>query len=212
MKNLVLGCKKPMLPLFFQQMFLSFLTARWSSTVYVKRWQSLNGAGERKFGSGQATQRSYHKITARSEVKTWKGTEDLKTSRCTCWRGGLAGEWATAEHWKHVSHIRCVVKKNTTETHWGHEYPERGRAADFTHDLCPREFPFNSLCETSGLFAFLDKYGPASCTCSPDNTWQKEHFSQVFDRLQKRNSRWLTQLSVFSNCRWNSQVRRISSC
>lgn len=112
----------------------------------------------------------------KAEVKTWKGPEDLKTSRCTYWRGGLAGEQATAEHLKHISHIRCAVKKNTTETHRGQEYPETGLAADFRHDLCPQEFPFNSLCETSGLFAFLDKYGPTSCTCSPDNTLQRSIF------------------------------------
>jgi len=42
-----------MLPSFFQQAFISFLTEPWHSAdqVHVKCWQSLNGAGECEFRS-----------------------------------------------------------------------------------------------------------------------------------------------------------------
>lgn len=177
----------------------------------VKHWQPRNAAWIllRKIHYKRKLPRDKNR---KQKIKTREGPEDLKTSRCTSWRGGLAGEQGTAEHLNDVGPIRCALKENTTAAHWGHEHPKTGLAADFTHDFCPREFPANSLCKTSGLFALLDKYGPTSCTCSPDNTLQKEHFSWVFDRPQKRNSRWLTQLSAFSNCRWNPWVRRISSC
>lgn len=177
MTNLVLGCKNTC---------YSFSSSKCSSVflqhcglqLYIlsvgSHWMALESMSlvQKNRLHEEAVTRSLHK----AKVKTRNETEDLKTSRCTYWRGGPAGEQATAEHWKHVSHIRCAVKKNTAETPWGHEYPETGLAADFTHDLCPWEFPFNSLCETSGLFAFLDKYGPTSCTCSPDNTLQRSIF------------------------------------
>lgn len=179
MKNICLGAKWHVI------LFLSASVHQfsYSTVVFNHNWSSVGS--HQLLMDGMAFVQKYRlkkevvtKLLHKAKVKTWKGAVDLKTSRCTCWSSGLAGKRATAERLKHVSHIKCAVKKNTTttETHWGHIYPETGLVADFTHDLYPREFPFNSLCKTSGLFAFLDKYRPTSCTCSPDNTLQRSIF------------------------------------
>lgn len=144
------------------------------------------------------------KLLHKTEVNMWKGTEDAKSLRGTCWSEGLAGKWAIAAHWKCVSHTEYTVEKHsaTAETHWGHVHPKTGPVADFIHDLCPWELPFNSLCETNGLFAFLDKYRPTTYTCSPDNALQRSIFLKCLMVFKKE----IAQLSLLSNCRWNSQV------
>lgn len=77
---------------FSQQVLISFLTAPWSSADRVMPsinshqmvLESVNFVQKDRVQSEVVT-----RALQKAKVKTWKGTEDLKTSRCTYWRGGL---------------------------------------------------------------------------------------------------------------------------
>lgn len=51
------------------------------------------------------------KLLDKTEVKTWKGSEDARSLRGTCW--SKVAKWATAAGRRCVSHTEHVVKKNS---------------------------------------------------------------------------------------------------